>query len=67
MLLRPDSNSILIAGVRVGATVVTDYGGSSGNKGEIWLDNVQCTGNEARLVDCLSNGYATHNCVHTQE
>ena len=33
--------------------------------GRIWLDNVQCTGNERELSNCMtsSNG----NCTHAQD
>ena len=33
--------------------------------GDILLDNVQCVGTEARLVDCTA--LTTHNCVHFED
>lgn len=33
----------------------------------IWLDNVQCTGTEARLSECLANPVGTHNCDHRKD
>ena len=33
--------------------------------GEIVLDNVQCTGNESRLIDCAA--ITTHNCGHHED
>ena len=28
----------------------------------IWLDDVDCTGHEQRLIDCPHNGLENHNC-----
>ncbi|KAI2549320.1 lysyl oxidase like 2, partial [Homo sapiens] len=40
---------------------------SSYGKGEgpIWLDNLHCTGNEATLAACTSNGWGVTDCKHT--
>ena len=35
--------------------------------GQIWLDNVQCAGTEARLADCPANAIGSHNCVHFED
>ena len=35
--------------------------------GPILLDNVACTGNEARLFDCPNNGVGIHNCRHSED
>lgn len=35
--------------------------------GQIWLDNVQCTGTESRLIDCRANAVGAHNCVHIED
>ena len=35
--------------------------------GQIWLDNVECTGSEVRLIDCPANPIGTHNCAHSED
>ena len=35
--------------------------------GPILLDNLGCTGNEARLFDCPNNGVGIHNCAHSED
>jgi len=48
------------------ATDVSFYGSASSDV-PIWMDNVQCTGNEAHLADCSFNGWGDHNCVHSED
>jgi hypothetical protein len=33
----------------------------------IWMDDVACTGNEARLDACGQAGWGRHNCVHGED
>ena len=35
--------------------------------GQIWLDNVGCTGSESRLNFCTNNGIGSHNCFHSED
>ena len=35
--------------------------------GQIWLDNLACTGTEARLVDCGHNSFGVNNCGHAED
>ena len=53
-------NIIIIAGAVAYFTVTA-------GTGSIFLDNVQCTGTESRIIDCPHNGVGTHNCVHSED
>eukprot|EP00066_Takifugu_rubripes_P021522 XP_011610788.1 PREDICTED: deleted in malignant brain tumors 1 protein-like [Takifugu rubripes] len=35
--------------------------------GPIWLDNVQCLGNEPALTECRHSGVGNHNCRHSED
>ena len=35
--------------------------------GIIWMDDVQCHGNETRLIDCPANPLGQHNCPHSKD
>ena len=35
--------------------------------GQIWLDDVACTGSESRLIDCDANSLGSHNCAHLED
>ena len=48
------------------AGAVAVYSFSAGT-GSILLDDVGCTGREARLVDCSHGGTGVHNCIHSKD
>lgn len=50
----------------IDATALSSASFGRGN-GAIILDNVQCTGREARLFDCPANRTGIHNCVHSED
>ena len=35
--------------------------------GQIWLDDVACTGSEQRLDRCGHGGIGNHNCAHSED
>uniref|UniRef100_A0A8C3HSZ6 SRCR domain-containing protein n=1 Tax=Chrysemys picta bellii TaxID=8478 RepID=A0A8C3HSZ6_CHRPI len=62
-----DSNVIckqLGCGHAINATVSAHYGQGSG---QIWLDDVNCTGNESNLWTGHSRSWGQHNCRHKED
>ena len=48
-----------------GATAT--FTGFTNGAGQIWLDEVQCTGAESRLTDCPARPVGEHNCGHWED
>ena len=48
------------------ATVVANTQVPDGT-GQIWLDEVRCTGTETTLASCPANAFGVHNCVHSED
>ncbi|XP_071348698.1 pancreatic secretory granule membrane major glycoprotein GP2-like isoform X2 [Trachinotus anak] len=46
------------------ATVSADFGQGTG---QIWMDDVACTGSESVLSQCHHPGFGTHNCNHAED
>ncbi|KAL3987677.1 hypothetical protein ACER0C_014792 [Sarotherodon galilaeus] len=48
----------------VEATQSAHFGQGSG---QIWLDDVACSGSESSLTECQHRGFGTHNCNHGED
>ena len=35
--------------------------------GQIWLDDVNCFGNESTIRNCSHRGWGSHNCIHAKD
>ncbi|XP_057575717.1 antigen WC1.1-like [Hippopotamus amphibius kiboko] len=51
-------------GEALNATVSAHFGEGSG---PIWLDDLNCTGEESHVWKCPSQGWGRHNCRHKQD
>ncbi|XP_043956782.1 deleted in malignant brain tumors 1 protein-like [Gambusia affinis] len=51
-------------GPALGAPYSAQFGQGTG---EIWLDDLVCSGNETSLALCGHNGFGTHNCGHGED
>ncbi|XP_034613679.1 scavenger receptor cysteine-rich domain-containing protein SCART1-like [Trachemys scripta elegans] len=63
----PDSSVVckqLGCGHAINATVSAHYGQGFG---QIWLDDVNCSGNEFDLWACPFRGWGQHNCRHKED
>lgn len=38
-----------------------------GGSGQIWLDDVKCSGSEKSIVNCDHNGWGLHSCNHNKD
>ena len=56
---------------QLGHTIVGAFSVASTNvpdgTGPIWLDDVACKGDEARLIDCPARPFGDHDCAHLDD
>jgi hypothetical protein len=45
------------------------HGGQTFPEGDgvIWMDNLQCTGHEPSIAECIFPGWGSHNCGHRED
>ena len=64
-----DENDALVVCRQLGfgdvATPLQAFSPSASTNIQIWLDNVGCSGQEDKLIDCRHNGVGIHNCNHS--
>lgn len=48
----------------LGAVALQSFGGGIG---QIWLDDLHCTGTETYLASCRHSGFGLHNCGHNED
>jgi len=48
----------------VGRTLGNQYGAGTGY---LWMDDVECVGNEETLASCPHRGWGVHNCGHEND
>ena len=39
-----------------------EYEENKENEGQVWLNNMNCTGNETSLLSCIHGGLGSHDC-----
>ncbi|XP_075185913.1 scavenger receptor cysteine-rich type 1 protein M130-like [Anomaloglossus baeobatrachus] len=54
----------LDCGDAINATTGAYFGSGTG---DIWLDDVECVGNETHIWDCPSKQFGDHNCGHKED
>ena len=49
------------------ADAIALFSGFTNGFGQIWLENIQCDGNETELIDCPASPFGIHSCNHFED
>ena len=60
----PDANVVCRQLGYDGALSAPRYAAFGQGTGQIWLEDVQCVGDEIAISDCYHRGWNVHNCGH---
>ena len=53
---------------QLGFLYANDFGTFGGySDGPIWLDNINCLGNESFITECDHSGWGVSNCYHSED
>ena len=50
-----------------GAVTAHTYAAFGEGEGQIWMDDVRCTGDETSLTECGHRGWGIENCGHSED
>ncbi|XP_030284078.1 macrophage receptor MARCO-like isoform X1 [Sparus aurata] len=62
-----DTNDGTVICRMLGYTRASTVFQAEAGSGQIWLDDLRCTGTESSIFDCSHNGAGTHNCGHGED
>ena len=50
-----------------GALAAPLFSAYNSGTGKIWLDSLECVGNESSIEDCQHGGWENHDCSHNED
>lgn len=62
-----DTNDGTVICRMLGYTRASTVFPAEAGSGQIWLDELRCTGTESSIFDCPNSGIGTHNCGHGED
>ncbi|XP_022603702.1 soluble scavenger receptor cysteine-rich domain-containing protein SSC5D-like isoform X2 [Seriola dumerili] len=62
-----DVNDAKVVCRQLGCGTAAELAYFGGATGKIWLDNVNCSGNEGTLSECEHRGFGIHDCEHNED